>query len=213
MTRIERFAPSFAAMLTPLLLAVACGSASPAASNAQTEPSATTFQTLDGRVQAEASAYRKRMTDGSTTLATCAAVHAEYDADVRPAIKEMMGMGSGLDDSVAVRGLGGDADFACVAASMLDELDYHRSLACGSSDLAANQAEAVRHADAMKAFARHVWDRCKQMTSDEAGVPASNGMMDACQTWDGQCTATMHDCCRTSQTEMGMMHEGCAEAE
>lgn len=212
MTRVERIAPSFAALLAQLLLTVACGSASPTASNAQNEPSATTFQTLDGRVQAEASSYRRTMTDGSTTLATCAEVHAQYDANVRPAIKQMMGMGSGLDDSAAVQGLGGDGDFACVAASMLDELDYHRSLACSSSDLATNQAEAARHADAMKAFARHVWDRCKQMTSTDGSVPASSGMMNACQSWDGQCTATMHDCCRTSQA-MGMMHEGCGEAE
>ncbi len=94
----------------------------------------------------------------------------------------MVQMGREMDDFMDDHGGSPYADMMCTSTAMMDELDHHRAVACMLASLAANQAEAERHADAMRAYAGHVRDRCGQMLgSDGRGACCNWGpMMTGC---------------------------------
>jgi hypothetical protein len=89
------------------------------------------------------------------------------------------------------------ADYGCVTATMLDELDLHRSVACSSLDPATNRLEADRHADAMARYTSHVQERCDQaLGALDHGEASWGPRMQGCQVVDGHCGTMMPDeCC------------------
>lgn len=140
-----------------------------------------------------------------TSVETCEDLHAGYDGQVRPWVSDMVQMSTGMDELMGEYEDNGLADYACVAASMVDELDYHDSVACTSGDLSLDQEEANRHASAMTEYSVHTWDRCEGMLSAIEGDAVSwDPVIQFCETWDGHCHAMMHaGCCGH------MMHGDC----
>ncbi|MEW5208169.1 hypothetical protein, partial [Bacillus cereus] len=74
-----------------------------------------------------------------------------------------------MDDFIDGHGGSAYADMRCASATMLNELDYHRTVACTFPGLAADQAEASRHAVAMNSYAGHAWNRCGEMLGSGQG--------------------------------------------
>lgn len=160
------------------------------------------YQALSVDVQSAATAYRSAMTDPSvTTLADCRRIHDAYDAQIQPWIAQMMQRAGAMDGFMNDHGGLSVADMACDASLMADEMDHHDAVACSWPDLASDQAEAQRHADAMIAYAAHAQERCAEMNGG-SGNWQWQPMMQQCQSWDGCCTDSMYTCCG------GMMMHG-----
>lgn len=86
-----------------------------------------------------------------TDTAACIAAESIYDGQVRPMVEPMKQMSGAMDDRLQSRNGRDDADLGCGSEAMQVELDRHRVAACASSDMAANRAEAPRHAAMMEA--------------------------------------------------------------
>ena len=179
------------------VLAVGCGSTSPrgpgngaGGSAGTTTADITEYQTLSSNVQSAAAAYGASA--ANITLATCKSVEDHYDAEVRPWITSMVHMAGGLDAYISDHGGGGAADLGCASASMLDELDYHRSVACTYSSAAADQNEAARDANALASYASHARTRCGEMLGSGPGECCNWGpMMNGCGSWSSTCCSSM----------------------
>jgi hypothetical protein len=190
-----------------LVVAAACGQASDSSPNASvTSDDIATYQELTSRVQDGAASYRATMmAPGTTTAAECRRVHDAYDREVRPWVSRMVHMGGEMDRYMEAHGGANMADYACVSATMMDELDHHHATACTFSDIGADRTEAIRHVDAMLSYGSHMWDRCDQMMRGiDSGSWGWGPMMGGCEIWDGHCSGMMHeDCCGGM---MGGMH-------
>lgn len=203
-----------------LALAVVVGACG-GATNDTTGPGAgttssdiTTYQQLASDTRSAASAYGVAMMGSSVTLASCKSVHDAYDAQVRPWVSKMVQMAGPMDDYLDAHGGGASADMRCVSATLLDELDYHRSIACTFPSVAADQNEAARHAAAMGSYAGHLWDRCGEMLGGGNGGYCCDWgpMMNGCQNWSSTCCSGMmrSGCCGGMMGGGGMMHgESC----
>lgn len=199
-------------VLPAAVVVYGCGGSSAGNPPEQQSVVAATYQKLSSDVKSAETDYRATMMGASA--AACADVEGQYDAQVRPWVERMMHMSTTLDDMVKEYGGGASADYSCVSSSMLDELDYHRSIACSSANLGTIQTEVDRHVNAMLRYASHTWDRCEQVMNAVNGTPTGFGpMMAACGSWDGECTNAMHNtCCATAPNSgvgMGMMDDGC----
>lgn len=201
------------------MIAAACGSTSsndyfnqgPDGSVATTRAEIIQYQRLSTKVQSAAGVYGATMTTGGVTAAGCNKIHDAYDAQVRPWISSMVQMAGTMDGYISDHSGGSAADMRCAAATMLNELDYHRSVACTFSSLAADQAEAVRDADALTSYANHIWTRCREMLGDSTGACCSWGpMMSGCANWGSTCCSSMMrwGCCGDMMSRGGTKHGG-----
>lgn len=93
----------------------------------------------------------------------CTSTHAAYASQVRPMVGRMGGMSGGMDEQMGMMGRTRDADMSCGVEAMVAELDHHDAVACTSTVMAANHAEATRHATAMTAWAGHQHARADEM--------------------------------------------------
>lgn len=158
----------------------------------------TAYQQLAADTRSAASTYRTSMTGASASATDCMSIHDRYDALVRPWVSQMVQMAGEMDGFIDDHGGSTVADMRCTSATMMNELDYHRSIACTFSSLLADQSEATRHADAMNSYAGHVWGRCGEMLGYGAGGCCNWGpMMNGCQDWSATCCSRMMrwDCC------------------
>lgn len=196
-----------------LVLGAACGSSGESSSNSTPANTSdiTTYQQLATNVQNGATTYRTTMMAPTTTVADCRRVHDAYDAQVRPWVSRMVQMRGAMDQYMNNHGGASVADFSCTSATMMYELDRHRTAACTSADISANRTEASGHVDAMLSYGGHMWDRCNQMMrGTNAGNWSWGSMMSGCETWDGHCSGMMHDaCCQGPGGMMGQMHGSC----
>jgi hypothetical protein len=119
----------------------------------------------------------------------------------------MLQTSGSMDNYIHEYGSDTAGDHSCLSATMMEEFDYHHSVACTFPDLSASRAEASRHVAAMLSYAGHVWNRCGEMMGALEGASSSwSPMMQGCQGWDGRCSMMMHDaCCRSS------VHDSCAQ--
>jgi hypothetical protein len=176
---------------------VACGGTSTGAPGAGGRSDITTYEQLASNTQLAVSSYRTAMAGSNITPTTCDEIHDQYDARVRPWISRMMQMAGAMDDFMGDHGGGSRADMTCGSATMMDELDHHRSVACTLATVAADRAEAARHADAMSSYARHAWDRCVEM-SGAADGGTWGPMMNGCESGSSTCCSGVMrtaDCC------------------
>jgi hypothetical protein len=177
-----------------IVAAVGCGTSSSDGQNQSAGSETSVVQALAVNVEAAAAGYQSTMMEASTTAAACKSIHDQYDARVRPSVSQMVQMSGGLDEDVAHHG--GIADGRCVSAIMMDELDYHRSVACSFTQISEIRAEATRHVTAMRTYADHMWQRCNQLIgAADGGAMSFMSMMQGCETWDGQCSTMMHEGC------------------
>jgi hypothetical protein len=184
-----------AAALPAALLTIGCGGHSTDTPSPTTDPAAS-YQDLSTDVRTAASQYGMTMMGSETALSDCANRQAQYDATVRPLLGKMVGMSGRLDDYMNHHGGAADADYRCVSASMMDELDYHRSIACTATDINAERNEVMRHVSAMMGFTGHMWDRCDQVIQSQDGAETTwEPALAACQSWNGHCTDSMHGSC------------------
>lgn len=193
----RRFISSSAMTSVVIVAALGCGSSS---NDGQTQSAGSdvfVVQELAVNVESAASVYRSRLMDASTTARACKSIHDQYDASVRPSVSQLLQVSGKIDDDLGHHGGTAVADDRCVSTTMMDELDYHRSVACTSTDISEIRAEAARHIAAMRSYADHMWHRCNQLigTSDGGGLSSSMSMMPGCENWDGHCSAMMHAGC------------------
>jgi hypothetical protein len=176
-----------AGILASAVVAVSgCGSGMNGVSQADVQA----YAALAQGVASSASAY------GTAANATvdptgCASTHASYDGQVRPMVDRMRSMSGKMDDEMGRMGRGADGDMSCGADAMETELAHHDAVACTSTVMPANHAEASRHATAMTTWAAHQLAR-----ADEVGgmmgmggggmMGPGGGMMDP-----GSATTTM----------------------
>jgi hypothetical protein len=145
------------------------------------------YQQLAMEVHSAAGGYGQMMAGADmTTIDACRSVHDRYDAQVRPWITQMQGMAPEMDDFMSGHGGATDADVACGAGMMMNELDRHAAVACAAQSLAGDQLEAARHVNAMNAYAAHAGDRMTQMMSGSSGSGWTWGpMMSGCEPHSG----------------------------
>jgi hypothetical protein len=201
----ERFA--FASTFAVVAIA-ACGGTAASSSTAGSE--ITSYQTLAATVQSVSATYSTTML--GPTSEDCQRIHDQYDAQVRPIVSQIVQMGGTMDTFLDSQGAATSADMRCDSATMMDELDFHRSVACTFSGLNANQAEATRHADAMSSFAGHILDRCDEMLAAIRGTTGNATgnnwapMMSGCERWSATCCSAMmrSGCCGGNMGRDGM---------
>lgn len=206
----------FAGAALALLVAAACGSPSTnwlESGGSIDAPRAdiTEYQTLSAEVQSAATAYATTMAGTSVTTANCKSIHNQYDRRVRPWISRMLDMAGEMDVHIANHGGVAAADMMCAAASMLDEIDYHRSIACTFASLEADRDEAARDVSAIASYAGHVHTRCAEMLGGTDGTCCNWGpMMNGCANWTSTCcrSGMRWGCCGGMVTGGGMMHGG-----
>jgi hypothetical protein len=105
-------------------------------------------------------------------LAACQAADTAYSTRISPMVQSQQQFGGQMDDYMRSMGHSMDADMACGAGELAAELARHQAVACASS-IAANQAEAMHHVDAMDELIAH-----QQVRAGEAGSMMGNpGMM------------------------------------
>lgn len=121
-----------------------------------------TYAALAQQIGSTAGAYGASAA-ASPEPAACASIHASYDAEVRPLVDRMRSMSGAMDDQLATMGHAADGDLGCGADAMEAELAHHDAVACTSTSMAANHAEAGRHATAMTAWATHQHARAAEM--------------------------------------------------
>ena len=123
-------------------------------------------------VSGSAASYRTS-TATMATAADCTAARQEYAAQVQPDVDRVAQMSGRMDGAMSSMGQMMGADMECGAGVMQRELAQHLGAACTAPDMATNQAEAARHADAMQEFADHM-----RMRSEEMGtMMGANGEM------------------------------------
>ena len=139
-------------------------------------------QAFDGTAQtisATATSYGTQAA-GMTSTTQCTGVQGAYDAQVRPMVSQMQGMGIAMDGQMGAMGRMADGDMECTANAMMAELDRHGAAACGSTTgVAADVAEAQRHVAAMTRWAAHEQDRAQEMGSmmGMSGMMGGSGRM------------------------------------
>jgi hypothetical protein len=134
-------------------------------------PDVQAYAGLARQISGAAAAYGTA-DDAASDVPSCQSAHAAYDANVRPMVDRMRAMSGDMDREMEMMGHGDEADMTCGADGMMAELDRHRTAACTSADMAANHAEADRHATAMGQWAEH-----QRMRSEEMGGMMGMGGM------------------------------------
>jgi hypothetical protein len=101
-----------------------------------------------------------------TSPATCTTAQDTYDAQVRPMIGQLQGMGASMDAMMGSMNHMDWADMGCSANATMAELDRHRTVACASStDMAPNKVEAQQHVAVMVQWASHEMGRSHDVGS------------------------------------------------
>lgn len=167
------------ALVVVALLLAACGSSSgPDTAVIQS------FNTASQIVSGAVTAYGVQAA-AMTSLASCGDAQGNYDAQARPMVAEMQGMGPMMDSMMGSMGHMDEGDMTCSANAMLAELNRHRAVACASTtDMAPNQAEARQHVASMSRWADHAMNRSRDLGS-MAGM-GMGGMMGS-GTTTGRC--------------------------
>ncbi len=173
-----------------LVLSAACGGTG--GSGTSTPPASSSdvasYQQFALNVQSAATTYRTTASSASdmSTMMDCQSAEDHYDAQVRPWISQMAQMSVPLDDVMVGHGGSGAADMGCLSSAMMQELNQHQQIACSSTDLSVDRAEAVRHANAMISYATHASDRSSEMMNGFNGGTWSWGpMMSGCASDQG----------------------------
>ncbi len=151
------------------LLASGCGS-----NMSHTNADVQAYQALALGVSSGVQSYRSQAA-AMADLASCNGAASQYDAQVRPMVQRMEDMSGSMDTMMDSQGRGSHGDMGCMSAAMRAELDEHKTMACASADMAANQAEATRHADSMEGYAAHQQARAEEMMSMMGGGMMSGG--------------------------------------
>lgn len=134
-----------------------------------------------GDLVASVAAYRAAATS-MNSAAECSLALSHYTARARTDVDAMMGpLADRMDDHM--RGMrSGDGDMRCGMNLVSAELDRHRSVACSSSNMEQNRAEALRHCDAIGAAADHLQMRGAELGGMMgSGGMGMGGMMDSTQ--------------------------------
>lgn len=183
-------------------------SGSSSGGTASTTSDITTYQQLSSDTQAAVDGYRTSMADAAVHAGDCQSVHDRYDADVRSSVTRMVQMAGGMDAFMDDHGGSTVVDVSCLSATMMDELDFHRSTACSFGDLAHDRAEVVRHTAAMTSYIGHARDRCEEMLGHGSWAPAMHG----CEDWAHTCcSGEMHSACCGGMTSGAAMSHTCCE--
>jgi hypothetical protein len=159
---------TMAALAAGTLAAAGCGSTSAGASQGDAQA----YGALAVQISSTAAAY------GAAAAATvdpvdCASAHASYDGQVHPLVDRMRSLSGPMDQQMGMMGHGADADMSCGADAMEAELAGHDAVACATTVMDANHAEAARHVAAMAGWADHQRVRA----DEEVGLMGGGGMM------------------------------------
>lgn len=164
----------------PWILAVsaaaACTSSSPPPASLS---QAATFDEAAASAATAVTQYRAAAA-ASSSQAECIAALGPYVATIEPLLDRMRSMAPEMDGFMTSSGSAASADMACGVQVMADDLSHHQAVACASADMAANHAEAQRHADAMASFTEHM-----EMRAVQAGGMMSDGGMGQRRMMDG----------------------------
>ena len=124
------------------------------------------------KVSSSAASYHTS-TASMATPADCTTAVQQYTAQVQPNVDHIAQMSGRMDAAMSSMGQMMGADMECGAGVMQHELTRHLGVACTSSDMAANRAEAMQHVEAMQEFADHMRMRADEMST----MMGSGGMM------------------------------------
>lgn len=183
-----------AAAVLAIFACAACASDSSGSSGALSSSDVADVQQLAEEADSAVNAYGDAMMD-LADAAACQAISDQYDSDIRPRVSRIGGFGGDMDGLMRRHEGSGFADVECLSAVMMDELDYHHTIAC-QGDLAQIREEARRHTSVMGSYATHLMDRCNQMARGlDTGQWGFTPMINACETWDGCCSEMMHHGC------------------
>ncbi len=141
-----------------VVVAAGCGSDTQHVSQADVQG----YATLSQQISSTASSYG---TAAGATVdpSSCLSTHGSYDAQVRPMVDRMRSMSGAMDQQMDMMGRAADGDMSCGVDAMGAELDHHDAVACTSTAMSANHAEATRHAAAMTGWADHQHARADEM--------------------------------------------------
>jgi hypothetical protein len=146
---------------------VACGGSTSGLNTAEIQA----FNTSAQGVSAAATTYGTQAA-AMTSVATCTSAQTSYDAQVRPMVGQMQGMGADMDGMMGSMNHMDAEDMGCSANAMLAELNRHQAVACASTtDMTPNKVEAQQHVGAMTQWASHEMGR-----SHDLGSMAGMGM-------------------------------------
>lgn len=149
-------------LLLGAVLALGCGVGS-----SRSEDSAA-FQQLAASASALVEQHQSDAA-GEANAASCASEHGRYDEAMRPLLKKMRAMSTGMDSTMMGIGRSAEADLAGTCDSMASELDRHAASSCTSSDMAENLAETARHCDRMKTWLQTEQERARSLAQETAG--------------------------------------------
>lgn len=148
-----------------LVLAVAAAACGGSSTSGVTSADVQKLNTLSQSVSAAVATYGTQAA-AMTDTGSCNGAESAYDAQVRPMVSEMQGMGTNLDDKMGSMNHQPDADMECGANALRSELDRHQRVACASAtDMAPNKAEALQHVGAMTRWTNHQVARSYEMGS------------------------------------------------
>jgi hypothetical protein len=153
---------------------LACTSSQPSANLAQ-------VTSLDQAAVSASNAVTRYVlaATSSATRAECTAALEQYIAAMQPSLDQMRSPAGRLDGYMKAAGHAPAADMDCGVQVMEDELAHHEAVACTSSDIAVDHAEAQRHGDAMHLFANHLEMRAAQAAASMSpGMPGMTGGSD-----------------------------------
>ena len=110
--------------------------------------------------------------------AACTAALQQYLDHVRPDMAGMSPLAGRIDDHMMGMGTMMNAgDMRCGMDLMAREVDRHAGVACTSTDMSANRAEAQRHCDQMQGYADHMRMRGAEATGMMGSGMMGSGMM------------------------------------
>jgi hypothetical protein len=159
-------------MLAGVVAAMAACGGSSNTSNTQDVQS---FDTTGQDISAKVATYRAQAAT-ILDMAACTAAENDFDGQVRPMVERMKQMSGAMDDRMRSMNGSDDADMGCGSDAMQAELDRHRAVACASSDMATNRAEASQHADMMDELVTHQRGRAAELAS-MMGMGGNGSMM------------------------------------
>lgn len=149
------------AFLALTLGLAACGSSMSGLDTAEIQA----FNTAAQGISAGVTAYGAQAAV-MTSLATCTSAQTSYDAQVRPMVGQMQGMGGAMDAMMGSMNHMDAEDMGCSASAMLAEMNRHQAVACASTtDMTPNKAEAAQHIAAMTQWAGHAMSRSHDLAS------------------------------------------------
>ncbi len=160
---------TFAVLAAVLLLGACSGTGNSMGVNAS---DVAALDQAAARVSSSAASYQTS-TANMATPADCGAAVQQYSTQVQPSVDRIAQMSGRMDAAMSSMGQMMGADMECGSGVMQQELAHHLGVACASPDMAANRAEAARHAGAMQEFADHMRMRADEMST----MMGSSGMM------------------------------------